>query len=307
MCRLLGLNAGARPVAATFWLLDAPDSLAEQSHRNPDGSGIGVFGPDGTPLVAKQPIAAWDDIAFATEARELTGTTFVAHVRHASTGGHTLVNTHPFEQRGRLFAHNGVVEGLDRLDARLAELGVADLVLGDTDSERVFALVTTEIAGHGDDVGAGVSAAIGWIAEQLPVYSVNFVLATATDLWALRYPAANELWLLPRRAGGTAGRGALDARTDRIHVGSAVLADRPSVVVASEPMDDDPCWRPLSSGELIHIDVDLTAHCRLAFPDLPAHPLTLADLQPEKARSQTADAPSHLDRRGAVPARDRRP
>ena len=157
MCRLLGMNAGARPVTATFWLLDAPDSLAVQSHRNPDGGGIGVFGPAGTPLVAKQPIAAWDDIAFATAARELIGTTFVAHVRHASTGGHTLVNTHPFEQRGRLFAHNGVVEGLDRLDARLAELGVADLVLGETDSERVFALVTAEIAAHGDDVGAGVS------------------------------------------------------------------------------------------------------------------------------------------------------
>jgi len=146
MCRLLGMNAGARPVVATFWLLDAPDSLAAQSHRNPDGSGIGVFGAGGTPQVVKQPIAAWDDIAFATAARELTGTTFVAHVRHASTGGHTLVNTHPFEQRGRLFAHNGVVEGLDRLDARLAELGVTDLVRGETDSERVFALVTAGIA-----------------------------------------------------------------------------------------------------------------------------------------------------------------
>jgi hypothetical protein len=48
---------------------------------------------------------------------------------------------------------------------------------------------------------------------------------------ALRYPVANELWLLPRRAGGSAGRGVLDARTDAIHVGSVALADRPSVVV----------------------------------------------------------------------------
>lgn len=47
--------------------------IAEQRHRNPDDSGIGVFGPDGTPLVVKQPVAAWDDIAFATAARELTG------------------------------------------------------------------------------------------------------------------------------------------------------------------------------------------------------------------------------------------
>ena len=44
MCRLFGLHAGAEPVTATFWLLDAPDSLREQSHREPDGAGIGVFG-----------------------------------------------------------------------------------------------------------------------------------------------------------------------------------------------------------------------------------------------------------------------
>jgi hypothetical protein len=34
---------GQRQVAATFWLFDAPDSIAEQSHRNPDDAGIGAF------------------------------------------------------------------------------------------------------------------------------------------------------------------------------------------------------------------------------------------------------------------------
>ncbi len=32
MCRLFGLHAGT-PVDAEFWLIDAPDSLAAQSHR----------------------------------------------------------------------------------------------------------------------------------------------------------------------------------------------------------------------------------------------------------------------------------
>ena len=41
MCRLFGLTAGPARIQATFWLLDAPDSLAVQSHRNADGSGIG--------------------------------------------------------------------------------------------------------------------------------------------------------------------------------------------------------------------------------------------------------------------------
>ena len=113
MCRLFGLHAGTNVVTATFWLLDAPDNLARQSRRNPDGSGLGVFDDQGDPQVHKQPIAAWQDVEFATEAHDLTGTTFIAHVRYATTGSHEVVNTHPFLQDGRIFAHNGVLEGLD--------------------------------------------------------------------------------------------------------------------------------------------------------------------------------------------------
>lgn len=75
-----GLHAGATAIPATFWLIDAPDSLSAQSHRNPDGAGIGVFA-DGRPTVDEQPLA-WRDPQFASEARELRGTTFLAHVRY---------------------------------------------------------------------------------------------------------------------------------------------------------------------------------------------------------------------------------
>jgi predicted glutamine amidotransferase len=101
---------------------------------------VGAFAATGQPRVSKQPIAAWRDAQFARAAQELRGTTFVAHVRYASTGELTVANTHPFLQDGALFAHNGVAQGLDRLDGRLAELGAAGLAGGQTDSERVFAL-----------------------------------------------------------------------------------------------------------------------------------------------------------------------
>jgi len=286
MCRLFGLHAGAAAVSATFWLLDAPDSLAAQSHRNPDGAGIGVFEADGTARVDKQPIAAWDDTDFASGARELAGTTFVAHVRHASTGEHTTANTHPFEQAGRLFAHNGVVEGLDELDARLAELGASGLVHGETDSERVFALITAESASRGGDVTAGLTAAVDWISDHLPVYSVNLVLTTATDLWALRYPAANELWVLERSAGGAGTSRRLEARTDRIHARSDGLAEHASVIIASEPMDDDPGWRLLDSGELLHATPDLAVVTSMPFSNQPAHQLSVNDLAAAAATSQ---------------------
>ncbi|MBO0865604.1 MAG: class II glutamine amidotransferase, partial [Mycobacterium sp.] len=88
MCRLFGLHAGTNVVTATFWLLDAPDNLAAQSRRNPDGTGLGVFDGDGRPELRKQPIAAWQDTDFACEAHHMTGTTFIGHVRYATTGAH---------------------------------------------------------------------------------------------------------------------------------------------------------------------------------------------------------------------------
>ncbi len=198
MCRLFGLHAGTKVVPATFWLLDAPDSLAEQSRRNPDGTGLGLFDEHGQPQLHKEPIAAWQDADFATEAHHLTGTTFIAHVRYATTGALDVHNTHPFLQDGRIFAHNGVVEGLDVVDARLREIGTADLVLGQTDSERVFALITGSIRASQGDVTAGLIDAMRWLAANAPIYAANILLCTATDMWALRYPESNELYVLDR-------------------------------------------------------------------------------------------------------------
>src|SRR3954452_8914967 len=112
MCRLFGMAAGEQRATATFWLLEAPDSLFEQSRGQPDGCGIGWFEEDGTARVDKSPIAAFEDEGFAQAAREVCSDSFIAHVRFASTGGLRLENTHPFEQKGRVFAHNGVVGGL---------------------------------------------------------------------------------------------------------------------------------------------------------------------------------------------------
>lgn len=276
MCRLFGLHAGTHACTATFWLLDAPDSLSEQSRRNPDGTGLGVFDADGRPQLYKEPIAAWQDGDFATEAHRTTGTTFVAHVRYATTGALDIRNTHPFLQDGRIFAHNGVLEGLDVLDARLREIGTDDLVLGQTDSERVFALITGSIRAAGGDVSVGITEAMTWLAANVPIYAVNVLLSTATDIWALRYPATHQLCLLDRSTAGSDPQ--FDLRTKRIHAQSDALCDRPSVVLATEPMNDDPRWRLLHPGELVHIDGDLQINRTMILPDPPRHLLRREDL-----------------------------
>ncbi|HEX3834461.1 MAG TPA: class II glutamine amidotransferase [Solirubrobacteraceae bacterium] len=286
MCRLFGMSGGPEPVRATFWLLQAPDSLQQQSRREPDGAGIGTFDAGGSPVVDKQPLAAYEDRRFAEGARDLESRTFVAHVRYASSGKLTMPNTHPFERDGRLFAHNGVIGDLERLEAELGEAG--GLVQGETDSERFFALITREIERTDtDDVGAGIAAAARWVAGNVPVLSINCVLVTASDLWALRYPDTHDLFVLQREAGGGALR---HASTDRIRVRSEALSDRPAVVVATERMDDDPSWRPLRSGELLHVDSELGVSSRQIIAEPPAQPLTLADLGERAAASQAGGA-----------------
>ncbi len=283
MCRLFGLHAGRTPATATLWLLNAPDSLAEQSRRNPDGSGIGVFGPDGRPVVDKQPIAAWQDQSFATEAHQLRGTTFIAHVRYASTGGLTDANTHPFLIDGRLFAHNGVVGGIDLLDARVAELGLSDVVGGQTDSERVFAVISGTIRANDGDVRTGLVDAVHWLAEHVPIFALNLLLATPTDLWALRYPESHSLFLLDRRDPRAQP---VDVASTRIRTRSEHLAGQPSVVFATEPMDGEAEWQPLEVGELVHVDADLTIDRRVIIDRPPTHPLTLTELTDRAAASQ---------------------
>jgi glutamine amidotransferase len=249
---------------------------------------LGVFAPDGTPLVDKQPLAAYQDPRFAREAKERESATFLAHIRYASTGGLDTRNTHPFEQQGRLFAHNGVLGDLPKLEAHLG--GYRDLVAGDTDSERLFALITQQIDAHDGDINAAITAAARWVAENLPVYAINLILTTPTELWALRYPDTHDLFLLRRGTGGPHGDRHLEhaSTAGSIRARSGALSEYPAVVVASERMDEDPGWHPLRPGELLHVDDHLTCTRRIIIEHAPRHLLTLDELGATAAASQAA-------------------
>jgi len=260
-----------------------------------DGSGIGFFDPAGAPVLDKQPEPAYTDKEFLREARQARSVTFVAHVRYATAGSRTLANTHPFTMRGRIMAHNGGFRELDRLEEHLGPyLG---LVEGDTDSERFFALITQQIDTNGGDVAAGIAAAARWIAERLPVSSLNAIVAAAGELWALRYPGQHALHIIERPAGASSppavlARGSdppepprapgsppgigetaagMHARSATSSVHAPELHMLPSVVVASEELDGEHGWRMLASGELVHVRPDLTVESAVVLPGPPAY------------------------------------
>ena len=276
MCRLFALHAGDRDVAADFWLLDAPTSIAHQSERNADGYGMAALTSRQGMILIRNPVQASEDPAYRHVARRLDASEMLVHLRYASTGGVSLVNTHPFSQDGRLFAHNGVVGDLGRIEARL---GVnRAMVMGDTDSERFFALITLAIREAQGDVRAGIIAAVSEVVAEYELYSLNFVLGDIGHIWAFRYPQHNPLHLHRRRQGGPSGAAALDesdaAGTLRLHSDDGAVA--PLVVIASERISNEPGWEEVHPGELVHVGPDLEVDRETIVSGPPAHPMVLS-------------------------------
>ncbi|WP_141576461.1 class II glutamine amidotransferase [Actinomadura sp. WMMA1423] len=284
MCRLFGMTTGGPRVRATFWLLDAPDSLRSQSRRMPDGTGLGWFSLGGEPVRDRAPVAAFRDADFNSEARHVVSHTFLSHVRYASTGAPDVHNSHPFVMDDRLFAHNGVVRGTDVLDSWLTDVDRAP-VRGQTDSELVFAYITAEIRRRGD-TASGLIAAVRRIAAELPIFALNLLLAEPGRVWALRYPDTHELWVTTPHLTEPDEERHLGAGREQGTVRVARHREAtPACVLASERLDDDPGWRLLDPGELLLVD-GLEASSVFPF-DAPAHPLTVADLSGAESTSQT--------------------
>ena len=273
MCRLFALHAGSHDVGADFWLLEAPTSLAAQSEVNADGFGIAALSTEAALLLIRNPVQAAGDRIYRGVARHAEACQFLVHLRYADTGGVSLPNTHPFLQDGRVFAHNGVVGDLERLERRLGEH--LAMVSGETDSERVFALITLCIREAGGDVRAGVTKAVRELAEGYELYSINFLLGEVGHLWAFRYPEHNPLLVLEHAGGDSLALVERDAH-GTLSMRADPRGDGQMVVIASEQMDADPGWQEVGVGELIHVGPELELDRQMLLTEPPRHPMVLS-------------------------------
>jgi predicted glutamine amidotransferase len=276
MCRLFALHSGDQNVAAEFWLLDAPDSIASQSEVNADGYGMAALTAEHGLMLIRNPVQASQDHAYQAVARRLHACEMIVHLRYADTGETALVNTHPFNQDGRVFAHNGVVGDLDRIEAKLGDNRA--MVMGDTDSERFFALITLAIRDAGGDTRAGITAAVRHIVDEYELYSLNFVLGELGHIWAFRYPEHNELHILERNAGGEDGDAPLHHENSTLVVHSDDGCTKPAVIIASERISQEPGWEEVGSGELIHVGPDLEVDREIIVDGPPKHQMVLSGL-----------------------------
>ncbi|MDG4797294.1 ergothioneine biosynthesis protein EgtC [Micromonospora sp. WMMD1082] len=234
MCRHLAYLGP--PVTLRELLLDPPHSLLRQSWAprdmrgggtvNADGFGVGWY-PDGggAPVRYRRAQPIWSDPTIAGLAAVTSAGAVLAAVRSATVGMPVVdAAAAPFAEGRWLFSHNGVVRGWpDSMVPLAAALPVRDLLTLDasTDSALLWALVRDRLrAGLGP--ARAVAETVTAVAAAAPGSRLNLLL---TDGHTVVANAAGH---------------ALSLRAAPV-----------SVLLASEPHDDEPGWREVPEGQLV--------------------------------------------------------
>ncbi|MFI6133511.1 ergothioneine biosynthesis protein EgtC [Micromonospora sp. NPDC051141] len=233
MCRHLAYLGP--PVTLRSLLFDPPYGLLRQSWAprdmrgggtiNADGFGVGWYPDDADPVRYRRAQPMWSDTTLP-ELAAVTSTGAVLAAVRSATVGMPLHETAaaPFAEGRWLFSHNGVVRGWpDSLVPLAAGLPVRDLLTLDvpTDSAVLWALVRHQLRA-GAALGDAVADTVAAVAAAAPGSRLNLVL---TDGVTVAATVAGHA-LSVRRGPG-------------------------SVLLASEPFDDDPGWQAVPDGRLV--------------------------------------------------------
>ena len=104
MCRLFGFRSVINSQVHSS-LLHAENALHDQSQRHPDGWGIAYY-LERVPHLVKSSDTALNDQLFKRVSGVVSSHTVMAHIRKATQGEHTILNSHPFQYGNWIFAHS---------------------------------------------------------------------------------------------------------------------------------------------------------------------------------------------------------
>jgi glutamine amidotransferase len=250
MCELLGMSVAPAARLGVYF-----HEFRPRAAENREGWGI-AWWHDGRAEIRKEAVPAHESALAARLADEHPASEmFIVHVRAATVGDLTEANAHPWcaAALGRewVFAHNGTVQELDRLDlGRFRQEG-------ETDSERAFhhvltrleQLVAADPTAAADD--ARLAAAILAAGRELSEHDsrVNFLLADGTTLYAY-HDGHKTLHVLEKHADDLGEIGMADDDY-RLALCLGDAPDEHAVVVASVPLTGEPGWEKLTAGSFL--------------------------------------------------------
>jgi glutamine amidotransferase len=282
MCRFT-LYLGS-PVRMSTLLTEPQHSLIKQSYEsnerseplNGDGFGVGWYAPrlHSQPAQFHETTPAWNNQNLESIARVVASPCIMAHVRAASLGSLVnLSNCHPFGFGDYLLMHNGEVGNFHKIRRQLMETLTDDafnVVRGSTDTEHLFAMFVDELIRNQKSLNPGKNGHEGWdglqLAEHLsralqrilqiiqgrddwePSY-LNVAVADGSHVAVCRFTDASDdepesLHLL---------HGELYEPISK-HFKDASLDEGESMIVSSEPLNQDGRWKDVSRNCMLVLD-----------------------------------------------------
>ena len=245
MCQLLGMNS-SKPAGLGFSFA----GFAERGGRtgeHKDGWGIAFHDADGCRLITDQLASSSSPLAQRISQAPQRARNVVAHIRKATQGATAPENSHPFTRElwGRTwsFAHNG-----DLKDFHPALPGPYRS-LGQTDSERAFCLLLTQLQARfprGAPARPDLFRAVADIAAEIARHgSFNFLLSDGELFFA---HCSTKLHYVVREYPFRSAQ-LIDCDV-AIHFGRHNHLDDRMCVIATEPLTTGEAWLAFAPGEL---------------------------------------------------------
>lgn len=161
MCRLFGFRS-VIPSQVHRSLVSADNALmmqCQKQQKHQDGWGVAYY-VAGSPHIIKSPSNVIESSLFQRVSGIVSSETVLAHLRHATQGNVSIVNTHPFQYGAWVFAQNGNIKDFANMRDTLLGLIAPRLrrfILGETDSEVLFFLILSHIERRIELHRAGIS------------------------------------------------------------------------------------------------------------------------------------------------------
>jgi glutamine amidotransferase len=283
MCRIFGFRSVLFSKVHSS-LVSAENALMGQSSRHPDGWGLVYYIAD-TPHVVKSTVTAESDFLFKHVSGIVTSQTVLAHIRKATHGKLTLLNTHPFQYGRWTFAHNGNIKNFDLVKKELLEEVSKEMrpfCLGETDSEIIFHLILTAINKlvpmhdpHPDLklVMQGISNAITRICEIVGDLSIKetgipsenyltFVLSNGPIMIAMNGGMSLYYSTHKKKCPEREICGSLAPWCEAVAQGEMNVNH---LIISSEPLQGENIWFKMGPGEIVGVD----AHMKLNTQTVP--------------------------------------
>lgn len=235
MCRLMGF-VSSQPETFSQAVGENLNEFIHLSSVHCDGWGIATLDQDSASAhLARAPELAETSSTFTKTLQETTSDGALLHLRWATAGLPVSENnTHPFTHNGFTFIHNGAINPPSSIDSEIAPK-FREFILGETDSERYFYFLLTQIEENG--LIEGVTNAVRKIRDSFDYSSINAMLMTEKYFLTIceHDPARKPAW-------------AVDGYYDLFY-----KSERDQVVVASSGWDQSG-WIKLPNHHLLLVD-----------------------------------------------------